>query len=96
MLPKYEKFESGSQLRRASKGITANIVEGYGRRRYKADFIKFMVYAHASCDETITHLNFLRDIHKFGSNEFLSLLSDYEQLSRKLSKFIQFIERQWK
>jgi four helix bundle protein len=55
-----------------------------------------MVYAHASCDETMTHLNFLKDIHKFGDNDFLSLLADYEQLSRKLSKFIQYIEKEWK
>ncbi len=57
-LPKYEMYEEGSQVRRSSKSITANIVEGYGRRRYKLDFIKFLVYAHASCDETIVHLNF--------------------------------------
>ena len=32
-LPKHELYETGSQLRRASKSISANIVEGYGRRR---------------------------------------------------------------
>ena len=31
-LPKYENYELGSQLRRASKSIVFNIVEGYGRR----------------------------------------------------------------
>ena len=51
-LPRYELFEEGSQIRKSSKGITSCIVEGYGRRRYKADFIKFLTYAHASCDET--------------------------------------------
>ncbi len=45
-LPKYEMYELGSQLRRFSDSITTNIVEGYGRKRYKADFIKFLVYAH--------------------------------------------------
>ncbi|MGZ8524842.1 MAG: hypothetical protein ACXWV2_07340 [Chitinophagaceae bacterium] len=28
------------------------IVEGYGRRKYKADFIKYLVYSQAGCDET--------------------------------------------
>ena len=35
------------------------IVEGYGRKRYKADFIKYLVYSHAECDETILRLEFL-------------------------------------
>jgi four helix bundle protein len=42
-LPKYEMFEEGSQIRRSSKAVTAAIVEGYGRKRYKMDFIKFLV-----------------------------------------------------
>ena len=35
------------------------IVEGYGRKRYKAEFIKYLVYSQAECDETILHLDFL-------------------------------------
>ena len=31
-LPKYEMYEQGSQLRRSSKSIKDNIVEGYGRK----------------------------------------------------------------
>ena len=55
-LPKFEMYEEGSQIRRSSKSIRSNIVEGYGRRRYKNEFIKFIIYAIASTDETIDHL----------------------------------------
>src|SRR6516225_330275 len=55
-LPKSETCEEGSQIRRCSKSVSANIVEGYGRRRYKQEFIRFLVFAHASCDETIEYL----------------------------------------
>ena len=58
-LPKFELFEEGGQIRRSSKSVTSMIVEGYGRNRYKADFIKYLVYSHAECDETIIHLDFL-------------------------------------
>ena len=58
ILPKFELYEEGSQIRRSSKSVTAMIVEGYGRKRYKADFIKFLIYAQAECDETIVHLDF--------------------------------------
>ena len=60
-LPKYELYEEGSQIRRSSKGIASCIVEGYGRRKYKKDFVKFLVYAQASCDKTELHLNFIHD-----------------------------------
>ena len=55
-LPKYETYELGSQLRRSADSVNSNIVEGYGRKRYKKDFIKFLVYAHSSNDETLNHL----------------------------------------
>ena len=42
-LPKFEIYETGSQLRRASKSVSVNIVEGYCRRRYKAEFIRFLI-----------------------------------------------------
>jgi four helix bundle protein len=95
-LPKYEIFEEGSQLRRSSKGITSTIVEGYGRRRYKLDFIKFLVYAHASCDETILHLNFIRDTHDIAEKDSSFFLNEYEKLGRKINKFIQYVEKEWK
>jgi len=32
MLPKFELYEEGAQIRRSSKAITSLICEGYGRR----------------------------------------------------------------
>ena len=95
-LPKYEIYEEGSQIRRASKGVTSCIVEGYGRRRYKADFIKFLIYAHASCDETILHLNFIKDTHDLDEHEIQSFTSSYNELGSKINKFIQYVGREWK
>ena len=95
-LPRYELFEEGSQIRRSSKGITSCIVEGYGRRRYKADFIKFLIYAHASCDETILHLNFINDTHDMDKDEVNSFLEKYDELGSKVNKFTQYVEKEWK
>jgi four helix bundle protein len=46
-LPKFELYEEGSQIRRSSKAVSTSIVEGYRRRKYKADFIRFLIYAQA-------------------------------------------------
>jgi four helix bundle protein len=58
-LPDFEKYEIGSQIRRSSKSVKSNIVEGYGRKNYKADLLKFLRYALASNDETLDHLDIL-------------------------------------
>ena len=55
-LPKFELFEEGSQIRRSSKGVKSTIVEGYGRREYKQEFIRYLFFAIASNDETLDHL----------------------------------------
>ena len=95
-LPKYELYEEGSQVRRSSKAVTSCIVEGYGRRKYKADFIKFVIYAHASCDETIVHLNFIRDTHDLDEKELDFFLASYEDLGSKINRFVQYVERKWR
>ena len=58
-LPKFEMFEEGGQIRRSGKSVKSTIVEGYGRKRYKPEFIKFLVYSLGSNDETIDHLETL-------------------------------------
>ncbi|MGB6222704.1 four helix bundle protein [Haloferula sp.] len=60
-LPKWELYEEGGQIRRSVKSVKSNIVEGYGRRRYKADYIRFLDYAYASLLETIDHLDTLHE-----------------------------------
>jgi four helix bundle protein len=93
-LPKFEIFEEASQIRRSAKSISANIVEGYGRRRYKQEFIRFLVFAHASCDETIDHLEVLFETGS-PTNEVLyrDLSARLDLLGRKLNVFISSVER---
>jgi four helix bundle protein len=91
-MPKYELYETGSQLRRASKSISANIVEGYGRKRYKADFVKFLVYALASCDETTEWMRYAKDCHPDLSEQADPLLGSIDELGRKLNSFIKAVD----
>jgi len=96
-LPKYELFEEGSQVRRSSKGISSCIVEGYGRRKYKADFVRYLVYAHASNDETLLHLHFVKDTHEdIDLTAIDELCEAYDVLGSKINKFIQYVETEWR
>ena len=40
-LPKFEMYEEGRQIRRSSKSVVANIVEGFGRTRYRTNLYNF-------------------------------------------------------
>ena len=68
-LPKYELYEMGSQLRRSANSVVSNIVEGYGRRTYKAEYIRFLIFSHASNDETINHLMLIQKIYPAMAEE---------------------------
>ena len=93
-LPKFEMFEEGSQIRRSAKSTKSTIVEGYGRRRYKKDFIRFLSYALASNDETIDHLETLFDTGSLEDEELFNALSKrLKILGKKLNLFIQSVER---
>jgi four helix bundle protein len=91
-LPKFELYETGSQIRRASKSISANIVEGYGRRRYQADYVKFLIYAQASCDETNEWLTYIKDIYEDLATDGQNLLEEIAGLGRQINMFIQSVE----
>ena len=65
------------------------------RKKYKAEFIKFLVYAHASCDETIVHLGFLKDTHNDTAPLVKPLLDSYEELGGKINRFINYVEKEW-
>ncbi|MGH7791366.1 MAG: four helix bundle protein, partial [Thermodesulfobacteriota bacterium] len=80
-------YEEGSQIRRSSKSIVSNIVEGFGRRRYKNEFIQFLTYAIASCDETKAHLEILYETRSFKKEAFDALFHAYQELGAKLFNF---------
>jgi four helix bundle protein len=91
-LPKFEQFEEGQQIRRSSKAIKSAIVEGYGRRAYKNDFIKFLIYAQASKDETEDHLDTLFVTHSLTDRPvYDSIQLKLTALGKKLHAFIQSV-----
>ncbi len=93
-LPKFELYEQDSQIRRSSKSVKDNIAEGYGRKRYKDDFIKFLIYAQASCDEVTSQLSMISDLY-FSEEPLTELKEEYDILGKRINKFIQYVEENW-
>jgi len=94
LLPSHELYEIGSQIRRSSKSVKSNIVEGYGRRKYKADFIKFLMYALASKDETADHLETLFLTKSLKDEILFNALKEKNiLLGKKLNKFLIAVQK---
>ena len=94
-LPQFELYEQGSQIRRSTKSIKDTISEGYGRRRYKAEFIRYLVYAQASCDEATSQADSIIELYP-DISEFVEIRKDLDVLGRKINNFISFVETDWK
>lgn len=94
-LPQFEFYEQGGQIRRSTKSIKDTIVEGYGRRRYKAEFIRYLIYSQASCDEAtnqaITIIELYPDI-----SEFTEIQNDLDLLGKMVNNFIRYVESEWR
>ena len=95
-LPKQEMYELGSQLRKSSDSVATNIVEGYGRKRYKADFIKFLTYSWTSSLETVFYIEKISKPYPeiiVNQEEFIN---KYNELNAKIYNFIKYVEDNWK
>lgn len=94
-LPKFELYEEGSQIRRSSKTTKSAIVEGYGRRRYKADWIKFLIISLSSNDETLDHLETLWETKSLtNQSDYDSLHQKIDTLGKIINKFIVTVEKE--
>jgi len=94
-LPQFEMMEEGSQIRRSSKSVSSNIVEGYALRRYKQEYIHYLSRALASSLETVEHLDFLFETGSL-KNEALykDLREKYGELNSMLYRFVESIASQ--
>ena len=92
-LPKHELYEEGSQIRRSMKSVKSNIVEGYGRRRPKAEYIRFLDSSYGSTLETIDHLETLFETESLrDADMFHSLHERLNQLSKSIYLFTRGVE----
>ncbi|MFZ6009555.1 MAG: four helix bundle protein [Bacteroidota bacterium] len=75
-------------MRRSSKSVGSTIVEGYGRRCCKADFVKFIIDALASNDETIDHLETLHETQSLTDEyRFKELTKPPRNTRKKIEQF---------
>ncbi len=88
--PKIEQFALGDQMRRASKGICANIAEGQAKQYYsKAEFRRFTLMALGSSQEMRVWLEFAYELNYIDQHKFNEIDHKYLSTVKMLSSLAQ-------
>ena len=72
--PKEEMYSLTDQIRRSSRSIPVNIVEGWAKRKYENVFLRHLNDSNGSCEETKIWLDFSKDCRYIGTNEYNKLM----------------------
>ena len=91
--PKEEKYSLTDQIRRASRSVSANIGEGYRKKRYPRMFVSKMADADGEATETQVWLDFATACGYLSQERQEKLIAGYEELGRMLGGMIAHPER---
>jgi four helix bundle protein len=92
-LPKEEKYDLGSQIRKAAISVTANISEGYGRFHYQ-EGIQFYRVSRGSLYELKDHLISCYDLNYVNKQVLNDGLELIEATKKILNGYIRFVKKQ--
>jgi len=88
--PKEESYKLVDQMLRASRSVTANIAEGYGRFYYKEN-MQFCRQARGSIFELIDHLTVALDEGYINNTEYDTIRNGCYDLVKILNGYIKYL-----
>ena len=88
--PDEEKYRLSDQMIRASRSITANIAEGYGRYHYR-DNIRFCRQARGSLFELIDHIEAAAECGYINDGDHTYLNAKLEELLLLLNGYTRYL-----
>jgi four helix bundle protein len=91
-MPREEQFELGRQVRRSSRSVGANIVEGWTKRVSPAEFKRHLVIAAGEVAETKYWLELAADEGFVARHTAESLVGEYS----KLGFMIHNLWKEWR
>jgi len=90
-LPADEKYRLTDQILRASRSITNNIAEGYGRFHYQEN-IQFLRQSRGSLYECIDHLYCALDDGFINEDKFVLLKNNCTDCLKLLNGYLKYIK----
>ena len=84
--PEIERYALADQIRRASKGICANLAEGFGKQTHsKAEFKRFVHMALGSADEMRVWIRYCLDLGYIDESQWQAWRDEYEVVAKMLN-----------
>ena len=90
-LPKEETFRLADQMIRASRSVTANIAEGYGRFHYKEN-MQYCRQARGSLYEMLDHFVVAMDEKYIKQDRYDDMRNDIFEAIKVLNGYIKFLK----
>ena len=90
--PDSEKYKLTNQIVRASRSISANIAEGYGRYHYQEN-IQSCRQARGSLMECLDHLICALDEKYINEKTFIEFESHYTKIHKMLNGYIAYLKK---
>ncbi|MEQ9308656.1 MAG: four helix bundle protein [Balneolaceae bacterium] len=90
--PKEEMYALTSQIIRSSRSISANITEGWAKRKYENEFKRHLIYSLGSAAETETWIMFGLECNYVSKEEAEELMEKVNIIGKMLTK----LHRNWK
>jgi len=91
--PKEERYSLTDQIRRSSRGVAANIAEGFRKRRYPNMFVSKLIDADGETAETQVWLDFASDSGYLAPERCKRLTTGYAEVGRMLGGMIAHPEK---
>ncbi len=82
--PREERYALTDQIRRSSRGVCGNIVEGFAKRRHQNVFTNSLNNSLGESEETKLWLDFALDCDYIAAEEHARLTVGYSQVSAML------------
>ncbi len=92
MLPSFELYELASQMRRASRSVTHNIAEGYGRYHYQEN-IQFCRTSRGSAYELLDQIITAMDEEYISNEEFAIAKDQILTTIKLLNGYISYLSK---
>ncbi|PIS27313.1 MAG: diversity-generating retroelement protein bAvd family protein [Candidatus Marinimicrobia bacterium CG08_land_8_20_14_0_20_45_22] len=87
--PRDEMYSLTDQLRRSSRSVPMNIREGFAKRKYKRIYLRHLIDALGSAEESRGWLEIAKDCSYTNQEIQCALDSEYDHLCASLTKLIK-------
>lgn len=80
IFPKEERYNLTDQIRRSSRSVSMNIREGFAKRFYEQIFVRHLIDAQGSAEETRGWLDFALDCEYIPQEQHDRIDKEYDNL----------------